>query len=47
VGDAAFWRGLQIYTRDNWNKPVTTRELQTAMEAAAGKSLAGFFENGV
>jgi aminopeptidase N len=47
LGDAAFWRGLQTYTRDNWNKPVTTRDLQTAMEAAAGKSLARFFENGV
>jgi aminopeptidase N len=43
VGDDAFWRGLQIYTRDNWNKPVTSREFQTAMEAAAGRSLDGFF----
>ncbi len=47
MGDDAFWRGIQVYTRDNWNKPVTTREFQTAMEAAAGKSLARFFENGV
>ena len=47
MGDDAFWRGIQVYTRDNWNTPVTTREFQTAMEAAAGKSLARFFENGV
>jgi len=47
MGDEAFWRGLQIYTRDNWNRPVTSRELQTAMDAAAGKSLAGFFDQWV
>jgi aminopeptidase N len=43
MGDDAFRRGLQVYTRNNWNKPVTSREFQTAMEAAAGRSLSAFF----
>jgi len=47
MGDEAFWRGLEIYTRNNWNRPVTSRELQAAMEAAAGKTLDGFFEEWV
>ncbi len=47
MGEDAFWSGLQIYTRDNWGRPVTSRELQAAMEAAAGKGLAAFFDRWV
>jgi aminopeptidase N len=47
LGDDAFWRGLRVYTRDNWNRPVTSRELQMAMEAGAGRSLAAFFREWV
>ncbi|HMD71435.1 MAG TPA: M1 family aminopeptidase [Bryobacteraceae bacterium] len=47
MGDASFWRGLKICTGDNWNKPVTSRDFQAAMETAAGKSLAAFFDRWV
>src|SRR5262249_1087953 len=32
LGDDAFWRGIQAYTRDNWNGTVTARDFQSAME---------------
>jgi aminopeptidase N len=47
VGDDDFWRGLQIYTRDHWNQPVTSQDFQKSMETVAGKSLAGFFRRWV
>jgi aminopeptidase N len=47
MGDDAFWRGLRLYTRDNWNQSVTSEDLQNAMQAAAGKSLTPFFEQWV
>lgn len=43
MGDEDFWRGLRLYTRDNWNKPVTSQDFQKSMEAATRKKLAGFF----
>jgi aminopeptidase N len=47
MGDEDFWRGLQIYTRDNWNKAVTSQDFQKSMEAATHKKLAGFFDQWV
>jgi len=47
LGEDAFWRGFEIYTRDNWRRPVTSRDFQKAMEAAAGRSLSAFFEQWV
>jgi aminopeptidase N len=44
LGEAAFWRGVRLYTSRNFGKSVVTGDLQRAMEEASGKSLSRFFE---
>lgn len=43
MGEDAFWRGIQAYTRKHWGGSVTTPDFQAAMEAAHGNKLDGFF----
>lgn len=47
LGEAAFWRGVRLYTSRNFGKSVVTGDLQRAMEEASGKSLSRFFEQWV
>jgi aminopeptidase N len=44
LGEAAFWRGVRLYTSRNFGRSVVTGDLQKAMEEASGKSLTRFFE---
>lgn len=44
LGEKAFWRGVRLYTRRNFNRSVVTTDLQKAMEEASGLRLARFFE---
>lgn len=44
VGEEAFWRGIRDYTRAHQGASVTTADLQRAMERAAGRDLAPFFD---
>jgi aminopeptidase N len=43
MGERAFWRGLQIFTRRHFGKSVVTSDFMGAMEEANGKSLKEFF----
>jgi aminopeptidase N len=43
LGERAFWRGVRIYTKDNWGGVVTAVDLQRAMERAAGRDLTALF----
>ena len=43
LGDTAFWDGLRRYTRAQLGQRVVSADLQRAMEAAAGRSLAALF----
>ncbi|HYL35973.1 MAG TPA: M1 family metallopeptidase [Bryobacteraceae bacterium] len=43
MGEDAFWRGLRVYTKDNWGRATTSRDFQKSMEAAAATNLAEFF----
>ena len=43
MGERAFWRGLQIFTRRHFGKSVVTSDFMAAMEEANGKSLRDFF----
>jgi len=43
MGERAFWRGLQIFTRRYFGKSVVTSDFIAAMEEANGKSLREFF----
>lgn len=43
MGEGAFWRGLQIFTRRHFGKSVVTSDFIAAMEEANGKSLHDFF----
>ena len=47
MGDDAFWRGLRVYTKDNWGKQVTSRDFEKSMEAVTDTSLAEFFQTWV
>lgn len=47
MGEAAFWGGLRRYTRDNVGRGVRSADLQAAMEASAGRSLKGIFDQWV
>jgi aminopeptidase N len=47
MGDAAFWKGLRDYTRDNMGRAVATATFEKAMERAAKRSLAAFFDERV
>lgn len=43
LGDEAFWRAISRYTRTNWDRTVTARDLQRAMEGASGRDLSVMF----
>jgi len=43
MGERAFWRGFQIFTRRHFGKSVVTSDFITAMEEANGKSLHELF----
>jgi aminopeptidase N len=45
IGDEAFFTGMRRYYNDNRFKKAGTEDLQRAMEAESGRSLAGFFEH--
>ncbi len=47
LSDEVFWRGLHRYTSQYWGKPVTSDELEKAMDAASAKNLTKFFERWV
>jgi aminopeptidase N len=44
MGEHAFWDGLRRYTTTNAGRSVKARDLQTAMEASAGRSLQTLFD---
>ena len=43
LGEAAFWRGVRLYTSRNFGRGVVTGDLQRAMEEASGHPLERFF----
>jgi aminopeptidase N len=43
IGDAAFWKGLRLFTRQHAGGTVTSRDLQRAMEKASGRDLSPAF----
>lgn len=43
LGERAFWSGVRGYTRAHWGGTVTARDLQRAMERAAGRDLSALF----
>ncbi|HEV2836571.1 MAG TPA: M1 family metallopeptidase [Pyrinomonadaceae bacterium] len=43
MGEHAFWKGLQLFTRRHFGKSVVTSDFVAAMEEANGKSLNEFF----
>lgn len=47
LGDAAFWRGLRLYTRRHAGGVVTSRDFQRAFEQASGRDLAAIFNRWV
>jgi len=44
LGEAAFWDGLRRYTRAQFGRSVTARDLQAAFEGAAARSLQPLFD---
>jgi aminopeptidase N len=44
VGEEAFWRGLRVYTKENWGKQVTSRDFQRAMESVTDIPLKQLFD---
>ena len=47
LGDEAFWAGIRLYTRRNWERSVTTADFQAAVEEASGRDLHAFFDKQV
>ena len=43
MGEEAFWRGLRVYTKNNWGKQVTSRDFEKAMESVTDTPLTQFF----
>ena len=41
--DPVFWAGIRLYTKDNWNKPVTSTDFERSMDTAAHKDLSKLF----
>ena len=44
IGDAAFWKGVNLYLTEHKFKTVKTADLQQAMEQGSGKKLDWFFK---
>ncbi|HEY2510950.1 MAG TPA: M1 family aminopeptidase [Polyangiaceae bacterium] len=47
VGDALFWKGVQLYLHRHARSVVETRDLMRAMEEVSGRSLGRFFEQAI
>jgi aminopeptidase N len=47
LGDALFWKGVNVYLTAHARGVVETRDLQRAMETVSGRSLGRFFEQWV
>ncbi|MGZ6364240.1 MAG: M1 family aminopeptidase, partial [Ktedonobacterales bacterium] len=47
LGEEAFWRALQHYTRRNREREVITADFERAIEEATGRSMGRFFEQWV
>ncbi|MCK0127984.1 M1 family aminopeptidase [Erythrobacter sp. F6033] len=47
IGEEAFWDGVRIYTRENAEKTVTSRDLQEVMEQTSQRDLAPLFNEWV
>ena len=47
LGDDLFWKGIKLYSQENFGKSVTTEVFQEAMERASNQSLIAFFEEWV
>lgn len=47
MGEAAFWKGLRLFTQRYFGKSVVTSDFMSAMEEANGKSLKEFFQKWV
>jgi aminopeptidase N len=47
IGDDAFWKGLRTFTRQHAGGTVTSRDFQSAMEAASGRDLTPLFKTWV
>lgn len=47
IGDAAFWKGLRLFTQSHAGGVVTSRDFEAAMETASGKDLAPLFKQWV
>jgi aminopeptidase N len=43
LGEAAFWRGIALYTKTHFGQSVDTTDFQAAMERASGTDLGAFF----
>ena len=47
LGEEAFWRGIKLYTRTNWDKTVHAQDLQRALERSAKRDLTKLFRTWV
>jgi len=47
IGDPAFWKGLQLFTRANAGGTVTSRDFQAAMEETSRRDLSLLFDEWV
>lgn len=47
VGEAPFWRAIQLYAQRNRGREVITADLERAFEEATGRSMARFFQQWV
>lgn len=47
LGDDNFWKGIKLYTQNNYGKSVMTNDFKLAMEKASNMDLNAFFEEWV
>jgi aminopeptidase N len=47
VGEDTFWRGLRVYTKNNWGKQVTSKDFEKATESVTDAPLTSFFQTWV
>ncbi len=43
LGEDAFWKGIKLYTRANWDKTVRAQDLQRALEHSSKRDLSALF----
>lgn len=44
MGEDSFWRGLRVYTKENWGKQVTSRDFEKSMESVTDTPLKQLFD---